>query len=105
MQHRAVLDTNVIGVDRPTKQQKDITTIIELVPNSKHANLLNENEVEIAVEIAVTIDGAYTRIFDVYGKPTGRKNGFTPTGALSQRAIKQSELKAVLKFLTDNNHI
>lgn len=75
--------------------------IIELVQNSKHVNLLNENE----VEIAVTIDGAYTRIFDVYGKPAGRKNGFTPTGALSQRAIKQSELKAVLKFLTDNNHI
>lgn len=75
--------------------------IIKLVPNSKHTNLLNENE----VEIAVTIDGAYTRIFDVYGKPTGRKNGFTPTGALSQRAIKQSELKAVLKFLADNNHI
>lgn len=42
--------------------------IIELVQNSKHANLLNENE----VEIAVTIDGAYTRIFDVYGKPAGR---------------------------------
>lgn len=75
--------------------------IIELVQNSKHVNLLNENE----VEIAVTIDGAYTRIFDVYGKPAGRKNGFIPTGALSQRAIKQSELKAVLKFLTDNNHI
>lgn len=46
--------------------------IIELVQNSKHVNLLNENE----VEIAVTIDGAYTRIFDVYGKPAGRKNGF-----------------------------